>query len=149
MLVAANKADLLAPDSDNLERLRAAAEEAGCDFYVISAATTSGTRELMQAAAAKLAALPPVRVYEADYVEPEVEVVSSDELTIRHEDDLWIIEGEWLQRLLGSINLNDYESLGYMDRRLRECGLFERLEKMGIQDGDTVSIYDMEFDYEK
>ncbi len=149
MLVAANKADLLAPDSDNLERLRAAAEEAECDFYVISAATTSGTRELMQAAAAKLAALPPVRVYEADYVEPEVEVVSSDELTIRHEDDLWIIEGEWLQRLLGSINLNDYESLGYMDRRLRECGLFERLEKMGIQDGDTVSIYDMEFDYEK
>ena len=149
MLVAANKADLLPPDSDNLDRLRAAAEEAGCDFYVISAATTSGTRELMQAAAAKLAALPPVRIFEADYVEPEVENISSEELTIRREDDLWVIEGEWLQRLLGGINLNDYESLGYLDRRLRECGLFERLEKMGIQDGDTVSIYDMEFDYEK
>ena len=150
MLVAANKADLLSPDSDNLERLRAAAEEAGCEFFVISAATTQGTRALMQATAARLQDLPPVRVFEADYVAPEPQPGSADELTIRREgDDLWLVEGEWLSRLLGSINMNDYESLAYMDRQLRECGLYQRLEDQGIQDGDTVSLYDWEFTYER
>ena len=150
MLVAANKADLLSPDSDNLERLRAAAEEAGCEFFVISAATTQGTRALMQATAARLQDLPPVRIFEADYVAPEPQPGSADELTIRREgDDLWLVEGEWLSRLLGSINMNDYESLAYMDRQLRECGLYQRLEDQGIQDGDTVSLYDWEFTYER
>jgi len=150
MLVAANKADLLSPDSDNLERLQAAAEEAGCEFFVISAATTQGTRALMQATAARLQDLPPVRVFEADYVAPEPQPGSADELTIRREgDDLWLVEGEWLSRLLGSINMNDYESLAYMDRQLRECGLYQRLEDQGIQDGDTVSLYDWEFTYER
>ncbi|MBR6424931.1 MAG: Obg family GTPase CgtA, partial [Oscillospiraceae bacterium] len=94
--------------------------------------------------------LPPVRVFEADYVAPEPQPGSADELTIRREgDDLWLVEGEWLSRLLGSINMNDYESLAYMDRQLRECGLYQRLEDQGIQDGDTVSLYDWEFTYER
>lgn len=59
MIVAANKTDLLSPDSDNLERLRAAAEEAGCELYEISAGTTVGTRNLMRAVAERLRTLPP------------------------------------------------------------------------------------------
>ena len=59
------------------------------------------------------------------------------------------IEGKWLARLIGDINFADVESRNYFDRQLRKSGLFEKLEEMGIEDGDTVSIYDFEFDYER
>ena len=52
-----------------------------------------------------------------------------------------------MQRLLGSINFDDNESRMYFDRVLRESGVFERMEAMGIKDGDTVSIYNLEFEY--
>ncbi|MBP3314109.1 MAG: GTPase ObgE [Oscillospiraceae bacterium] len=149
MLVAANKLDLLPPDSDNLERLRAYVEERGYEFYEISAATTQGTRELMKTVAGKLSHLPPVRVFEPEYVKPLAEAGDSQELTIQQEDDLWLISGKWLERLMGDINFADYESRMYFDRQLRKSGLFERLEEMGIEDGDIVSIYDWEFEYER
>ena len=147
MIVAANKADLLPPDSDNLERLKAHVEAQGYEFFEMSAAAHTGTRELIQACAAKLAEIPPVPPYEADYVPPEPEVGTSDELQIRHFDDLWVVEGPWLQRLMGTINFGDYESRMYFDRVLRQSGLFDRLEAMGIEEGDTVSIYDLDFEF--
>ena len=149
MIVAANKADLLSPDSDNLDRLKAHVEAQGYEFYVISAATTQGTRELMKTIAGKLAALPPVTIYESEYVKPLAEAGDADELQIEHYDDLWVVSGKWLQKLLNDINFDDYESRMYFDRQLRKSGLFDRLEEQGIEDGDTVSIYDFEFDYTK
>ena len=149
MLVAANKADLLPPDSDNLDRLKAYVEAQGYEFYVISAATTQGTRELMKTIAGKLAALPPVTIYEPEYVKPLAEAGDADELQIERYDDLWVVSGKWLQKLLNDINFDDYESRMYFDRQLRKSGLFDRLEEQGIEDGDTVSIYDFEFDYTK
>jgi len=53
-----------------------------------------------------------------------------------------------MERLIADVNFDDYESRTYFDRQLRKSGLFQRLEEMGIQKGDTVSIYDIEFDYE-
>ena len=149
MLVAANKVDLLPPDSDNLERLRAHVEAKGYEFYTICAATTQGTRELMKTIAGKLAALAPVTIYEPEYVKPLAEAGDADELQIERYDDLWVVSGKWLQKLLNDINFDDYESRMYFDRQLRKSGLFDRLEEQGIEDGDTVSIYDFEFDYTK
>lgn len=149
MIVVANKCDLLPPDSDNLARLRARAKEAGCDFFEISAATTQGTKALMRAVAGKLAQLPPVKIYEPDYVAPLAEAGDPKELQIDHYGSTWVISGGWLERLLADINFEDYESRMYFDRQLRACGLFQRLEEMGIQDGDTVSIFDWEFEYER
>ena len=74
---------------------------------------------------------------------------TSEPLHIEHEDDTWLVEGPWLQRLMANINFSDYESRMYFDKTLRESGLFQRLEEMGIEDGDTVSMYDLEFDYER
>ena len=71
------------------------------------------------------------------------------EVQIEHIDDLWLISGKWLERLIADINFGDYESRMYFDRQLRKSGLFERLEELGIEDGDTVSIYDWEFEYER
>lgn len=146
-LVAANKCDLLEPGSDNLERLRAHVEAKGCRFFELSAASTVGTRELMRAAAGELAHLPPVTVYEPDYVPPEPEIGTAEDVVIRHDGDMWIVEGDWLERLVASVNFSDYESRMYFDRCLRTAGIFERMEALGVKDGDTVSLYDIEFEY--
>lgn len=147
MIVAANKIDLLPPDSDNLQRLRACVETAGCELYEISAGTTQGTRNLMRVVAEKLRTLPPVTIYEPEYVEQQPEAGDPQELSIEHLGSTWVITGTWLERLVQNINFDDYESRNYFDQMLRKCGLFDRLEKMGIQDGDTVDIYDLQFDY--
>ena len=148
-IVAANKCDLLGDDRTNIDRLRAHVEAQGYEFYVISAATTQGTRELMKTIAGKLAALPPVTIYEPEYVKPLAEAGDANDLRIERYDDLWVVSGQWLQKLLNDINFDDYESRMYFDRQLRKSGLFDRLEEQGIEDGDTVSIYDFEFDYTK
>ena len=149
MIVAANKTDLMMPESDNLERLKAAVENAGCELYEISAGTTQGTKNLMRIVAEKLRSLPPVTIYEPEYVEPEVEAGDPSELEIDHEGSTWLITGVWLERLVQNINFDDYESRNFFDMQLRKCGLFQKLEEMGIQDGDTVDIYDFQFEYQR
>ena len=149
-LVAANKCDLIAPEGrEGLERLRRHVEAQGCRFFELSAATMQGTKDLMLAAAGMLSELPPIRRYEADYVPPLPQVDTSGALEYRKLDaDYWSVEGPWLQSLLARVNLGDYESRLYFDRVLREAGVFQRLEELGIRDGDTVSIYDLEFEYQ-
>ena len=149
MIVAANKVDIMDPESDNLERLRAAVEEAGCELYEISAGTTVGTKNLMRVVAEKLRTLPPVTIYEPEYVEIIEAPSDPSELEIEHLGNTWVITGSWLERLIMNINFDDYESRNYFDMQLRKCGLFQRLEEMGIEDGDTVDIYDFAFEYQR
>ena len=149
MIVAANKTDLMMPDSDNLQRLKAHCEELGIEVYEISAGTTQGTKQLMRIVAEKLRALPPVTIYEPEYVAPVVEAGDPNELIIEHMGNTWLITGTWLERLIMNINFDDYESRNFFDTQLHKCGLFKRLEEMGIEDGDTVDIYDFVFDYQK
>ncbi len=148
-IVVANKCDLLEEGSDNLERLRARAAELNCPFFEMSAATHEGTRELVNECAALLRELPPIASYEADYVPPEPKVDSSGDLTIEKFDDMWLVEGPWLQRLVATVNFSDYESRMFFDRILRESGVFERMEEMGVKDGDTVCMYDLMFEYKE
>ena len=63
-------------------------------------------------------------------------------------DNTYIVEGPWLERLMANVNFSDYESRMYFDKMLRESGLFARLEEMGIQDGDIVSMYNLAFEYQ-
>ena len=149
MIVAANKIDLMMPESDNLERLRAHVEAKGYEMYEISAGTTQGTRKLMQVVAEKLRTLPPVTIYEPEYVVPVVESGDYGEFDIQHENNVWVVSGMWIERMVGNINFDDYESRNYFDQLLRKSGLFQKLEEMGIQDGDVVSIDDLEFEYQK
>ena len=149
MIVAANKTDLLDPESDNLERLRTVVEAAGCELYEISAGTTQGTKHLMRVVAEKLRTLPPVTIYEPEYVAPVAEVGDPNALQIEHLGSTWVVTGTWLERMVQNINFDDYESRNYFDIQLTKCGLYKRLEEMGIQDGDTVDIYDLEFEYQR
>ena len=149
MIVAANKTDLLMPESDNLERLRQRCDDLGIELYEISAGTTQGTRNLMRVVAEKLRTLPPVTIYEPEYVAPVIEAGDPNALEIEHFGSTWLVTGAWLERLILDVNFDDYESRNYFDLQLRKCGLFQRLEEMGIQDGDVVDIYDMQFEYQR
>ena len=146
MIVAANKTDILY-DPQLLADFKAHVEGLGYQCFEISAAAHIGVRELVNAIAAELAALPPVKVYEPEYVPQAPRIDTSGDVTIEHRDGVWYVEGEWLERMLMSTNFRDPESRNWFDLQLRSSGLFDRLEQMGIQDGDTVSMYELEFEY--
>ena len=149
-IVAANKVDILPPDSDNLERLRSHVEALGYTLLEISAAAHQGTRELVKKTAEMLSVLPPVTVYEPEYVPKAPVIDASAPLDIHREDDgTWIVEGPWLRQVMGNVNFADYESRMWFDKVLRDNGFFQKLEEMGIQDGDIVSLYDFEFEYQR
>ena len=148
MIVAANKVDILA-DHALLDKFRAHVEGKGYQLFEISAAAHQGTWELMAHTARLLEDLPPVTVYEPTYVERPPEVDTSAPLQIEHEDGRWFVDGPWLQRLMANVNFGDYESRSWFDKKLRESGLFDTLEEMGIQDGDTVCLYNLEFEYQR
>lgn len=146
-IVAANKTDILGENKETADTFRAYVESKGLPYFEISAAAHTGTRELVLVAAELLQTLPPVTVYEPDYVAPEVVLGSADDLTIAKHGDVWTVEGDWLDRLVSRVNFSDYESRMYMDRKLREAKVYERMEAMGLDDGDTISIAEMQFEY--
>ena len=149
-IVAANKVDIMA-DPENLERLRAHVEAKGFPLLEISAAAHQGTRELVSRVAEMLSTLPPVTVYESEYVPKPPVVDTSAPLDIQRMDDghTWLSQGPGLQRLMSNVNFDDYESRMWFDKALRETGLYQQLEERGIEDGDTVSLDGYEFEYQR
>ncbi len=141
----ANKADIAT--EEQIEEFRAFCEEQGIQLFVISAATRQGIDELPGVIYNELQKLPPVIIYEPEYVKPEVEEDGNAFEIFRTDDGAFNIEAEWLVRILNGTNVDDYESLQYFQRRLRDSGIIDRLEEMGVKDGDTIRIEDFEFDY--
>ncbi|MCI6025698.1 MAG: GTPase ObgE [Oscillospiraceae bacterium] len=147
MLVAANKCDIAT--EAQIEAFRGEIERRGYRFFPISAATRSGVDALIDAVAAALDELPPMLRYEPDPI-PVEEVAPGDsrrfEIT-RGDDGIYYIKADWMPRILASVNMDDYESLQYLQRTLQNTGIIDRLEEMGIQENDTVDIDGFEFDY--
>ncbi len=145
-ILVANKTDLLGGDREPVEKLRAYAEENGWLFAEISAATNTGVRELVSLIWQELAQLPSVFIYEPEIVPVEPEITERD-ITVEKVADYYVIGGAWVERLMSSVNTEDYESRQYMDRMLSNAGVYQRLEEMGVQEGDFVVIGDLEFEY--
>ncbi len=146
-IIVANKTDLLNEDNqENLERLKIYAKEKGFDFVELSAATHNGVQQLMLKTWDELQQLPPVFVYEPEYVEMQPEVTERD-ITIEKVEDYYVVGGAWIEKIMGSVNTDDYESRQYMDRMLKKAGVYDKLEQMGIEEGDFVVIGDIEFEY--
>lgn len=144
-IVVCNKVDALA-DESVLEEFKAYVTAKGYEVLVISAISNIGLKELVAKTWTELEKLPPVTTYEPEYVIPEVRYSEKD-ITYRKEEDMFIVEGLWIERLMGSINFDDYESTMYFERMLKKAGIFEKLEEMGINEGEIVSIYEHEFEY--
>ncbi|HOL92647.1 MAG TPA: GTPase ObgE [Clostridiales bacterium] len=145
-VVAANKIDL-PQGKENLERFTREVEAKGYKVFPISAASNTGVWQLMQYIAAKLDELPVV-VPLTDTDEEVVYTAKEEEpFTIRREGNVFIVEGNWVDKLVKSVNFNSHESVQYFQRSLKTKGVIDALEEMGINEGDTVRIYDIEFEY--
>ncbi|MGN1161448.1 MAG: GTPase ObgE [Candidatus Fimenecus sp.] len=145
-IVAGNKIDLAT--DEQLVSFREYIESKGYEYYEIVAPIKHGTQELINAVARKLDTLPPVKRYESEEIPMTViEKRSKDGFTVRVEDGVYIVEADWLYRILCKTDLDDYESLQYFQRVLQQRGIIDALIEKGITEGDTVSIYDLEFDY--
>ncbi|MBU5408253.1 GTPase ObgE [Ruminococcus sp. MSJ-25] len=147
-IVAANKSDMATPEQ--VERLRNYVEDQGLLFYKISAATTKGTKELMYGVWERLSVLPPVKQFEAQPLTQEElddKLISKKDFRVTVEDGVYFVEADWLLDILRTANMDDYSSLQYFQNVLRTSGIIDKLEEMGIEEGDTVSIFDFEFEY--
>jgi len=147
-IIAANKCDI-AQDEELTARFLSYAKQKGYTVVQISAVTGKGLKELINKAAEQLDKLPPVTIYEANYVKKPRIRGNPEDLKIEVFDDVWTIEGLWMEQLLQNVNFAEHESRMFFERILSTQGIYKRLEDMGIKDGDTVSIYNLEFEYIK
>ncbi|MBP3402069.1 MAG: GTPase ObgE [Clostridia bacterium] len=149
-IIIANKVDSADMESESVLRFKEYAEKLGIPVIYVSAVTGEGLDTLVRATSEKLRELPPITVYESEY-SPEDEAIANSvgvkETVIRKENGKYIVEGEWLYNFMGQINFSDYESLNFFQRVLNKNGVFDKLREAGIEEGDTVSIYDFEFDF--
>lgn len=147
-IVAGNKCDMAS--DEQIDEFKSFVEDKGYVFVPISAATTKGTRELCNAIWEKLKELPPVKRYEAEpltQAELEEKLTVNRDFKVTKEDGIYFVEAEWLWDILRVANMDDYSSLQYFQRVLKSSGVIDKLVEMGIREGDTVSIFDFEFDY--
>ena len=127
-------------------------DEKHLPFFAISSATTKGTAELMNYVSEVLDTLPPIKEFEAEPV-PQAELDDmlgvNQKFEVNVEDGVYYVEAKWLEPVMRTVDMDDYSSLQYFQRVLRNSGIIDRLEEMGINEGDTVSIFGFEFDYVK
>ncbi len=146
MIVAGNKCDLA--DDEKVEEFKNYVEARGFKFFPIMAAIRYGVDDLLNCILENLSKLPPIVKYEAEPVPVKpVEEFSQTHVDIRSVDGVYFVEGKWLLQLIESINFDDYESLQYFQRVLINTGVIDALRDAGINEGDTVNMYDLEFDF--
>ena len=148
-IIVANKYDMFDPERVDLEKFENFVDENGWELFYVSAMTGDGLKKLTYEVGERLRLLPPITVYESEILVDDAIAPDAEDIVIRREDGKFIIEGDWIYNIMGRINFDDYESLNYFQHTLMRAGIFEKLEAQGCRDGDTVSIYDFEFDYVK
>ena len=146
MVVAGNKCDLAT--DEQVEEFKEFIESQGYEFYPIMAAIRHGVDPLLNSVVEKLSKLPPIKQFEIEpvYLTP-VEEFSKNKVEIEEIDRAFFVKGEWLLKLIMSVNFDDTESLQYFQRVLMNTGVIDALRDAGIEEGDTVNMYDLEFDF--
>lgn len=146
-IIAANKIDLHDGKTPDLSELEKYCDDNGYELIYISAATGYSMDNLIHMVWERLQLLPPLTIYQTEYFEPDLSNPSDKSVKIKNVNGTYVVEGDWLYRFMGGINFDERESLMFFQRVLRENGVIESLENAGCTDGDTVSIYDFEFDF--
>ena len=147
-IVVMNKCDLAS--EEQIAKFRKYIEDKGLPFFECSAATTKGTAQVIEYIAGELDKLPPPIRFEAQPLtarELDEQELKKKEFTITKQDGIYIVDAPFMVPVLSMVNMEDYESLQYFQRVLRFSGIIDKLEEMGVQEDDTVSIYDFEFRY--
>ena len=147
-VIAANKTDITGSE-ENVERLKEAYEKEGFEVFPISAATNKGLDELLTKVAEILKNYPEDIVFEEEYEEYDEVAVDQEPFTIEIEDEVYVVRGVGVEKMIGYTNIDTEKGFAFFQRYLKEKGIIEALEEKGIQEGDTVRIYDMEFEFWK
>ncbi len=145
-IVVGNKSDSIF-DEEKAAEFEAYIKEKGYKFFRISAVSGEGIKELIAETVQQLEELPETIVFEADYVPEKPVEEKSHAFTVEKVDGVYRVEGEFIRKIMAGINFSDGESIAYFEKVLRSNGVMDELEERGIQEGDTVEIYDFGFEY--
>lgn len=149
-IIVANKVDSLDKEMVDIDAFEKFVKDNGWDLIYISAYTGENTEILVEKIAKMLDTLPPLTIYEAEYTEEDAMYNDQEDHYVEITKDsrgAYVVEGEWLYNLVGQVNFEDRESLMFFQRVLLKSGVIDKLREAGCQDGDTVSMYDFEFDF--
>ena len=149
-IIVANKVDSLDKEIVDIDAFEKFVKDNGWDLIYISAYTGENTEILVEKIAKMLETLPPLTIYEAEYTEEDAMYNDQEDHYVEISKDsrgAYVVEGEWLYNLVGQVNFEDRESLMFFQRVLLKSGVIDKLREAGCQDGDTVSMYDFEFDF--
>jgi len=151
-VIAANKTDVLYEDDEVeiLKKLRETFEPQGIPVFAISAVSGKGMKELLYHVKGMLANLDSTPIiFEKEFF-PEDMAKSNEAYDVWKEDEkVFAVEGPRIERMLGYTNLDSEKGFEFFQKFLKENGILEELEKIGIQEGDTVRMYGLHFDYYK
>ena len=146
-VVVANKIDIL-EDESVYEEFKTTLEERGYKVFKMSAATREGVDDVIAYVSQVLKDAEEIELVSEDelYV-PELDDAEEEGLQIEIEDGVYVVTGKSLRRIMYSVNFEDMESIQFFQKTMESQGVFDRLREMGIEDGDTVKIYDIEFEF--
>jgi GTP-binding protein len=144
MIVVANKCDII--NQDEIKEFEKHIKQKGYEFFPISAAAKNGINPLINKIEQLLKTLPPIHQYTPQIEKTQFSPQNHD-VTITKHGSTYFVEGEWLERALRTIDLQDNESLGYFQKLITNFGVINSLKSQGMQNGDTVDIYGNEFDF--
>ena len=156
-IIAANKVDAIYDDGESenpIDRLRKEFEPQGYKVIPISAVTGQGVKELLYEAKRMLDENPVKEVIFEQEFFPELEIGFDANLPFTvekstEEENTYIVEGPRIEKMLGYTNLESEKGFAFFQKFLKETGILEQLEEAGIQEGDTVRMYGLVFDYYK
>ena len=150
-IIAANKTDVIyAGDEDPVAKLKAEFEPKGIKVYPISAVSGQGVKELLYAVYDLLQTVDSTPVIFEKEFDPSTMIDQTLPYTVeRNEDGIYVVEGPRIEKMLGYTNLESEKGFLFFQRFLKENGILEELEEAGIEEGDTVRMYGLEFDYYK
>jgi GTP-binding protein len=150
-VIAANKVDLLYTEAEStIQKLKDEFEPQGIPVFPISGVSGAGIRELLYYVSEKLQTLDqePL-VFEQEFF-PEDELIYEDlPYTVEKQDELYVVEGPKIEKMLGYTNLDSEKGFAFFQKFLKDAGILEKLEALGIEEGDTVKMYGLQFDYYK
>jgi len=148
-VIAANKMDI--PEAqENLKRIKEAYEPKGYKVFPISAAANQGLQELLEYVAQLVEKHKEDVIFEEDFDEYSEVKLDEEPFTIEKlEDNYYLVTGVGVEKMVGYTNIETEKGFAFFQRYLREKGIIQALEEKGIQEGDTVAIYGLEFDYYK
>ncbi|MCM1568286.1 MAG: GTPase ObgE [Roseburia sp.] len=154
-IIAANKIDVLytEPGEESpVERIKKEFEPKGIPVYAISAVSGQGLQELLYAVSERLAAIgdEPV-VFEQEYFPERAGIFFDEPFSVNYDEEEkeYVVEGPRIEKMLGYTNLESEKGFSFFQNFLKDNGILEELERLGIQEGDTVRMYGLSFDYYK